>query len=86
MPQANDNLWTAFDASEWSGIKYRQLLRLFHAGEAPCIRIGDPQIQNMGRGRKKRRRAVGRFLVPKKAFITWFENLTPRNSNRRRAA
>src|SRR5689334_10867013 len=77
------NGWTAQEASRWSKIPYRPLLRMFQRGEAPCIPLGDPQEQNMGRGRKKRRRACARYLVPKAAFINWFESIQPTGSRRR---
>jgi hypothetical protein len=75
------NAWTAQEAAAWSEIPYRVLLRMFKSGEAPCLRLGDPQKQNMGTGRQKRRRTCGRFLVPRAAFVTWFETLAPTAQN-----
>ena len=70
------NLWTVKEASRWSGISYRALLLLLNDGLAPCLRVGEPQIQKMGR-RKSRRRVCARYLVPRVAFQKWFENITP---------
>jgi hypothetical protein len=82
------NAWTAQEASAWAKIPYRALLRMFKNGEAPCLWLGDPQEQRMGRGRKKRRRACGRFLVPKTAFVHWYESIQPagRAASRKRVA
>ena len=57
-------------------------------GEAPCLRLGNPQTQRMGKGRKGRKRTCGRYLVPRAAFVTWFETLGPsaQNAGRRRVA
>ena len=73
-------LWTAVEAARWSGISYRALLALLRDGQVPCLRVGEAQSQNMGRGNKKRRRACGRYLLPVVAFKKWFENLPPAES------
>jgi hypothetical protein len=68
------NLWTPKQAAEWSGIKYRTLLRLLREGVVPCIPVGAAQAQKM-RDRKRRLRACRTFLIPRVAFIRWFENI-----------
>jgi len=95
MGFSREQHWTAKEAADWVGLNYRTALKLFRDGVAPCIPIGAPTAQNMGKGRKKRKRTCGRYLVPKKAFIAWFETLRPaqegspspqRPPRRRRAA
>jgi hypothetical protein len=78
------NLWTAVEAARWSGIPYRALLALLRDGQVPCLRVGGPQTQNMGRGHKKRRRACGRYMVPRAAFVKWFESIPPAESRGQR--
>jgi hypothetical protein len=73
----NENLWTVQQAARWSGIPYRALLELVKDGQVPCLRVGKPQSQNMGRGRKRRLRTCARFLIPKTSFVRWFEALEP---------
>ena len=62
------------EAAEWSGIQYRTLLRLLKEGLVPTIPVGKAQTQNMGKG-KRRRRACAKFLIPRVAFMRWFENI-----------
>jgi hypothetical protein len=64
------NTWTPQQAAEWAGISYRLLLNFFDRGLLPAIRVGEPVIQNMGRGKKKRKRRAGKWIVPAKAFQT----------------
>jgi hypothetical protein len=82
MPQKTEdpNLWTVTEAARWSQISYRSLLAMLRDGQAPCLRVGGPQIQKMGRGRKKRSRTCARFLVPRVAFCKWFEGIQPAGS------
>jgi hypothetical protein len=68
------NNWSSFDASEWSGIKHRTLLKLLREGLVPSIPVGKTQQQQMRNG-KVRRRACGTYLIPRKAFVKWFENI-----------
>ena len=63
------------DAAEWSGIEYRTLLRLLKEGLVPTIPIGKAQAQNMGEGKRRRRRACAKYLIPRVAFMRWFENI-----------
>jgi hypothetical protein len=79
MPRtkAEPQLWSVAQGSAWSGIPYRPLLKMFERGEAPCLRVGEPQIHKMGKGRKQRRRACSRYLVPRVAFMNWFMTLAP---------
>jgi hypothetical protein len=68
------NNWTPLEAAEWSGIAHRTLLRLLKEGLVPAIPIGAPQNQKLANG-KRRRRACSKFVIPRKAFIRWFENV-----------
>jgi hypothetical protein len=68
------NNWTPMEAAEWSGIRYRTLLRLLKEGMVPTIPIGAVQHQNMGKG-KRRRRACTKYLIPRVSFMRWFENI-----------
>ena len=68
------NNWTPQQAAEWSGIKYRTLLRLLKEGLVPSIPVGEPQQQMMSSG-KRRRRACAMYLIPRVAFQRWFENI-----------
>jgi hypothetical protein len=68
------NNWTPQQAAEWSGIKYRTLLRLLKEGLVPAIPVGPEQRQKMGNG-KRRRRACAMYLIPRVAFQKWFENI-----------
>lgn len=68
------NNWTPQQAAEWSDIRYRTLLRMLKEGLVPSIRIGTEQQQDMGQG-KRRRRACAKYLIPRTAFIRWFESI-----------
>jgi hypothetical protein len=68
------NIWSSNDAAEWSGIKHRTLLRLLREGLVPVIPVGRTQQQQMGNG-TLRRRACRTYVIPRKAFIKWFENI-----------
>jgi hypothetical protein len=70
------NTWTPAMASAWSGIPYRTFLRMCRDGNVPCIPIGDSQTQKWPNARDgKRRRACFRYLVPRVAFMRWWESL-----------
>ncbi len=68
------NNWTPQEASEWSGIKYRTLLKLLREGLVPTIPIGKSLTHKMPNG-KRRRRACHTYLIPRVAFMRWYENL-----------
>jgi hypothetical protein len=68
------NNWTPQQAAEWSGIRYRTLLRLLKEGMVPSIPVGAVQAQRMPTG-KRRRRACSTYLIPRVAFQRWFENI-----------
>lgn len=68
------NKWTPQQAAEWSGINYRALLRLLKEGHVPAIPLGPRQMQNMGKG-KRRRRACTTYAIPRRAFVRWFQNI-----------
>jgi hypothetical protein len=68
------NNWTPQQAAEWSGIRYRTLLRLLKEGAIPSIPVGSSQQQKMPSG-KRRRRACSTYLIPRVAFQRWFENI-----------
>jgi hypothetical protein len=76
------NNWTPQQAAEWSGIRYRTLLRLLKEGLVPAIAVGDVQNQDMGDG-KRRRRSCAMYLIPRVAFQRWFENIGAPDPQRR---
>ncbi len=69
------NTWSSQQAAEWAGINHRLLLDFLDRGLLPGIPVGKPQIQRMSGGTKRRRR-VGKWLVPTKAFIAAWENFS----------
>jgi hypothetical protein len=69
------NNWVAQEAADWSGIEYRTLLKLLKAGLVPTIPIGKPQVHNMGKGKRRKHRACSKFIIPRVAFMRWFENI-----------
>jgi hypothetical protein len=65
-------------AAAWAGIPPRTLYRLLRAyeKEIPCLRIGESQEQRWPRAHDgKRNRACFRYIIPAKAFMTWWETL-----------
>jgi hypothetical protein len=79
QPSALDfarNSWTPKIAAAWADIPERALYRLLRDGAVPCLPMGKSQIQNWPIAHdKKRRRACFRYVIPKAAFIRWFENI-----------
>lgn len=70
------NRWSAQEASAWSGIPTRTLYRLLREGVAPSIPMGDPQVQRLDVARNgQRRRSCFRFLIPRVAFMRWYEGI-----------
>src|SRR5215472_3930739 len=70
------NSWTPKIAAAWAGMPERTLYRLLRAGAVPCLPMGDPQIQKWPDARDgKRRRACFRFIIPRAAFVRWWESI-----------
>jgi len=79
------NAWSTRQAAHWAGMNVRVLSDLFDQGLLPAIPVGGPQDQQMPSGRKRRRR-VGRWIVPREAFIAAWKTFTmPRRGKRRTA-
>jgi hypothetical protein len=86
MTYPEPNTWNSQQAAEWAGIHHRLLLDFFHRGLLPAIPVGPSQNQKMGRGKKRRHRRVGKWIVPREAFIRAWQNFTvPRRPGRRAA-
>jgi hypothetical protein len=68
------NAWTPMEASQWSGIRYRTLLLMLKQGLVPAIPVGKKQSQKMPTG-KRRKRACRKYVLPRVAFMRWYENL-----------
>ena len=70
------NSWTPKIAAAWAGMPERALYRLLREGAVPCLPMGESQIQNWPRAHdKKRRRACFRYVIPRVAFIRWWESI-----------
>ena len=70
------NSWTPKIAAAWAGMPERTLYRLLREGVVPCLPMGESQVQKWpDAGDGKRRRSCFRFLIPAKAFRTWWENM-----------
>ena len=80
------NSWTTKEAAEWAGIPHRVLLDFFAEGLLPAVPLGRAHVQHMASGAKRRRR-VGRWIVPVQAFIAAWETFSvPRTTPKRRRA
>jgi len=79
------NTWTPQQAAAWAGISYRLLLDFFDRGLLPAIPVGVAQNQRMPSG-KKRRRRVGKWIVPREAFIHAWQTFTVPTEPRKRSA
>ena len=60
-------VWTPTQASQWSGIKYRTLLRMIRAGVVPCIRCEPARAAAPKR----------KLLIPREPFQKWLANIGP---------
>ena len=82
MPTVNPadfekNTWTPEIAAAWSGVPLRSLYRLLREHQVPCIPMGDKQVQKLEKARDgKRKRACFKYVIPRVAFIRWFENIS----------
>ncbi len=65
--------WTVRQAADWSGIPLRVLYRLLAEGAAPSVPVGNPWKQQEG----ARKRACFLYVIPKTAFMKWFESGAP---------
>ena len=76
------NSWTVKIAARWAGIPERTLYRLLREGVVPCLRMGETQIQSFRQARNgKRRRICFRFIIPRVAFIHWWEGIAQPETN-----
>jgi hypothetical protein len=63
-------------AAAWSGLSSRAIYRLVRTGRIPSIATGAPQIQDLPAARNGTRpRSCFRFIIPRVAFIKWFESI-----------
>jgi hypothetical protein len=86
MALKEPNTWTPKEAADWAGVNYRLLLDFFHRGLLPAIAVGAAQNQRMPSGRKRRRR-VGKWVVPREAFVRAWQTFTvPRARARTKSA
>jgi len=70
------NTWTPQMAAAWAGMPLRTLYRLLRAGTVPAIPIGDSVSQDWAPSRTgTRERACARYMIPRTAFIRWFEGI-----------
>jgi hypothetical protein len=58
-------VWTPLQAAEWSGMKYRLLLRFCRDGRIPCITSAPAKLQNATSRRI--------FLIPREPFQQWLK-------------
>lgn len=72
------NTWTVGQAAEWADVPKRTLYRMIKAEIVPCIiPIGEPQEQKLAKAHTgTRNRTCFRFLIPRVAFMKWWENYT----------
>jgi hypothetical protein len=80
------NRWSSKEAASWAGIPHRTLLDLFNARLLPAIPVGGPGTQILKNGTTRRRR-VGKWIVPREAFIRAWQTFSvqPIETERRRA-
>jgi hypothetical protein len=70
------NSWTVPMCAAWSGMPQRTIYRLLRDGRIPSIPMGVAQTQAWPAARDgKRPRSCYRFIIPRVAFIRWFENI-----------
>jgi hypothetical protein len=70
------NSWTPVEAATWANIPVRTLYRLLRDGVVPALPMGDAQTQRFPNARDgKRRRACFRYVIPRVAFIKWWESI-----------
>jgi hypothetical protein len=84
LAELNDkNSWTPPEASLWSGIPLRTLYRLLRDGAVPRLPTGEPQEQIFPNAHDgKRKRACFRYVIPRAAFIRWWESIGAASLNR----
>jgi hypothetical protein len=70
------NSWSPAEAAEWANIPLRTLYRLLAEGKVPSLPMGDAQTQAFPLARSgKRKRACFRYVIPRVAFIKWWESI-----------
>jgi hypothetical protein len=75
MALKEPNSWSTRRAAEWANVNERVLSDLFERRLLPAIRVGAAQDQRMANG-KKRKRRVGKWIVPREAFIRAWQTFT----------
>jgi hypothetical protein len=72
------NTWSVTQAAAWAGIPTRTLYQMLRASiGVPCISLGERQEQQWPKAHDgKRRRACFRYMIPRVAFIKYWENIS----------
>ena len=70
------NSWSPAEAAEWADIPLRTLYRLLAERKVPSLPMGDSQEQKFPNAKNgKRKRACFRYVIPRVAFIKWWESI-----------
>jgi hypothetical protein len=85
MAVKQPNRWTTQEAAAWAEIPHRMLLDLLNEGVLPAIAVGPPRTEVL-KGGTKRRRRVGKWVVPREAFIHAWQTFAGPNKRRTRVA
>jgi hypothetical protein len=76
ISRSRKNSWSPAEAAEWANIPVRTLYRLLREGAVPSLPMGDAQTQAFPNARNgERKRSCFRYVIPRRAFITWWETL-----------
>jgi hypothetical protein len=76
MAHTEKNSWSPSEAAIWAGVPVRTLYRLLREGAVPALPMGEAQVQHFPRANNgKRKRACFRYVIPRVAFIKWWESL-----------
>lgn len=76
------NSWSPAEAAAWAGIPVRTLYRLLREGVVPSLPMGDAQEQKFPNANNgKRKRACFRYVIPRVAFIRWWESIGKPDGN-----
>jgi hypothetical protein len=67
-------IWTPLQAAEWSGMRYRLLLRFCRDGRVPCIVSAPSRLQTATSRRI--------FLIPAEPFKQWLKTIPPPGRDR----
>jgi hypothetical protein len=81
MARSEKNSWTPGEAAKWANIPTRTLYRLLREGAVPSLAMGEAQTQQFPNARNgKRKRSCFRYVIPRVAFIKWWESIGKPNS------